>query len=69
MVCVSAPVPQTLAARLGAVVVGVGGALPWMAVIYVLVRRGDEGLTVPPARREYTLPPTRARTPEQGAGQ
>jgi pilus assembly protein CpaB len=34
-----------------------------------LIRRGDEGLTVPPARREYTLPPTRARTPDPGAGQ
>ena len=32
-----------------------------------LIRRGDESRKLPPAKREYTLPPTRARTPEQGA--
>jgi pilus assembly protein CpaB len=29
-----------------------------------LIRRGDESRTLPSAKREYTLPPTRARTPE-----
>jgi pilus assembly protein CpaB len=29
-----------------------------------LIRRGDESRKLPSAKREYTLPPTRARTPE-----
>lgn len=32
-----------------------------------LIRRGDESRKLPSSKREYTLPPTRARTPEQGA--
>jgi pilus assembly protein CpaB len=31
-----------------------------------LIRRGDETRKLPKSKREYTLPPTRARTPEQG---
>jgi pilus assembly protein CpaB len=34
-----------------------------------LIRRGDESRQLAKSKREYTLPPTRARTPEQGAGQ
>ena len=34
-----------------------------------LIRRGDESRKLPTDKREYTLPPTRARTPAQGAGQ
>ena len=34
-----------------------------------LIRRGDESRTLPDSKREYTLPPTRARTPAQGGSQ
>jgi pilus assembly protein CpaB len=34
-----------------------------------LIRRGDESRKLPNDKREYTLPPTLARTPDQGAGQ
>jgi pilus assembly protein CpaB len=33
-----------------------------------LIRRGDEARKLPKAKREFTLPPTRARAPEPGAG-
>ena len=34
-----------------------------------LIRRGDESRKLPSSKREYTLPPTRARTPVQGGSQ
>ncbi len=33
---------ESLGARIAAVVVGGGGSLPWMFLIFVIVRRGDE---------------------------
>lgn len=33
--------PST-AARVAAVLVGAGGMLPWMGIVYLLIRRGDE---------------------------
>jgi pilus assembly protein CpaB len=33
-----------------------------------LIRRGDESRQLPAAKREFTLPPTRARAPQPGTG-
>jgi hypothetical protein len=33
---------ETTAARVGGVLLGVGGMLPWMWIVYSIIRRGDE---------------------------